>query len=132
MNALRSVVAIGAGFFATSVLALVGDYGLRAWMPGEFGPEGSLPGAKILAITLICTGVFGAIGGYIAARIAQLRPVMHSAIVGGIVLALTALATVFTWAAAPAWYHLATLAMVLPVAVLGGKFREMQMKQAAT
>jgi FtsH-binding integral membrane protein len=123
------MVAVGAGFFTTSVLALCGDYALRAWAPQEFGPDRTAQGPKLLAITLIYTAVFGVIGGYVAARIGQVRPIMHSSIVGAIVLALSAAATVFMWSTAPPWYHVATLIVVLPVAIIGGKIGELQMRQ---
>jgi hypothetical protein len=129
MNALRSIVAVGAGFFTTSVLALCGDYALRVWAPEEFGPDRSVQSPKLLAITLIYTALFGAVGGYVAARIGQVRPIMHAAIVGAIVLALSAVSTVFLWSTVPPWYHAATLIMVLPIAIAGGKIGELQMRQ---
>jgi hypothetical protein len=126
MSALRSVVAVGAGFFATSVLALGGDYALRAAMPEEFAADGSVKGSTVLGVTLIYTAVFGAVGGYVAAWIGQVRPMMHAGIVGAIVLALSAMAAAFLWETVPPWYHIATLVMALPVALIGGKLREMR------
>jgi CBS domain containing-hemolysin-like protein len=126
MNALRSVLAIGAGFFTTSILALTGDLALRRLMPASFAPDGGVQGSYVLAVTLLYTGIVGVIGGYVAARIAIERPLRHAAILGGIMLAFSALWAVLLWSTAPPWYHLATLAMVLPVALVGGKIREFQ------
>ncbi len=95
-------------------------------MPEGFGADGSVASSKVLYITLIYTAAFGAAGGYVAARIGQVKPLLHAALVGAIVFALTAVATTLMWATAPPWYHLATLVLVFPVAVLGGKLCEMQ------
>jgi hypothetical protein len=130
MNALRSVVAVGAGFFTTTVSALAGDYALRSWMRAEFEPDGSVSGSTVLVITLIYASIFGAVGAYIAAWIGQVRPMLHAGIVGTVMLVSTALATIMTWGTAPPWYHIATLALVLPVALIGGKVREMQSKHS--
>jgi hypothetical protein len=126
MNALRSVLAIGAGFFTTSILALTGDFALRRLMPSSFASDGGVQASNVLAVTLFYTAIFGVIGGYVAARIAIQRPLLHAAILGGIMLAFSALSAVLLWSTAPPWYHLATLAMVLPVALIGGKIRELQ------
>jgi CBS domain containing-hemolysin-like protein len=129
VNALRSVLAIGAGFFATSILSLTGDYALRRLMPGSFAADGGVQGSNVFAITLLYTALFGVIGGYLAARIAIQRPLLHAAILGGVMLVLSALSAAFLWSTAPPWYHLATLAMVLPAALIGGKIRELQVEQ---
>lgn len=120
MNGLRSVVGVGAGFFTTQVLALGGDFALRDLMPEGFGADGSVLGSQALVIMLICTVVFGIAGGYVASRIGQVKPVTHAAIVGAIVFVLTALQASLMWSTAPAWYHLATVIVVFPAAVLGG------------
>jgi hypothetical protein len=129
VNALRSVLAIGAGFFATSILSLTGDYALRRLMPESFAPDGGVQDTHVLAITLLYTALFSVIGAYLVARIAIQRPLLHAAIFGGVMLALSALSATFLWRTAPPWYHLATLAMVLPAALIGGKIRELQVKQ---
>jgi hypothetical protein len=129
VNALRSVLAIGAGFFTSSILSLTGDYALRRLMPDSFTPDGGVEGANVFAITLFYTALFGVVGGYVAARIAIQRPLLHAAILGGVMLGLSALSAVLLWSTAPPWYHLATLAAVLPAALIGGKIREIQAKR---
>jgi multisubunit Na+/H+ antiporter MnhB subunit len=129
MNALRSVLATGAGFFTTAILSLTGDYALRRLMPGSFAPDGGVQASEVFAVTLVYTALFGLIGGYVAARIAIRRPLLHAAILGGIMLAFAALSAALLWSTAPPWYHLATLAMVLPAALIGGKIRELQLKR---
>ncbi len=129
VNGLRSVVAIGAGFFATSVLPLIGDFALRRLMPDWFAADGRVQDSSALIITLIYTALSGVVGGYVAARIAIRRPLLHAGILGGVMLALTALYTAAVWSTSAQWFHLATLAMVLPAALLGGKIRELQGKQ---
>ncbi len=129
MNGLRSVLAIGAGFFATAVLSLAGDFGLRRLRPDSFAADGGIQDSSVFAISLVYAAVFGVIGGYVAARIAIRRPLRHAAILGGVMLAFAALSAVLLWSTAPPWYHLATLAMVLPAALVGGKIRELQAGQ---
>jgi CBS domain containing-hemolysin-like protein len=128
-NALRSVLAIGAGFFTTSILSLAGDYALRRLIPESFAPDGGVQGSNVFAVTLVYTALFGVIGGYVAARIAIRSPLLHAAILGGVLLVLSAFSAVFLWSTAPPWYHWATLAMVLPAALIGGKICEFQLKR---
>jgi hypothetical protein len=130
VNALRSVLAIGAGYFTTALLPLLGDYALRKLMPHLFASDGPARGSNVFAIMLLYTALSGVIGGYVTARIAIQRPLLHAAILGAGLLALAALSAVFLWNAVPPWYHLATLAMMLPVALIGGKIYEIQVRQA--
>jgi hypothetical protein len=53
VNALRSMLAIGAGFFAASVLPLIGDIALRKLMPESFESDGRVQDSSTLALILI-------------------------------------------------------------------------------
>lgn len=76
--------------------------------------------------------VYGAVGGYIAARLAPNRPMAH-ALAGGVVALIVSVAgTAATWNRGaefgPHWYPLALIVIAMPCAWAGGKFREMQLR----
>lgn len=113
--------AVAAGFAATNILSLLTDNAFRALMPASFTAQGlDLRG---LLLTLAGTAVSGVAGGYITARIATGRYLVHTAALGVIVLIFSIAASVFFWDRAPVWFHLATLALAVPIAMLGGKIR---------
>ncbi len=120
-DVVRSLFAVAAGFAATNILSLLADNAFRAWLPASFTAQGlDLRG---LVLTLVGTAVSGVAGGYIAARIATGRYLVHTAALGVIVLVFNIAASVFFWDRVPVWFHLTNLALAVPMAMLGGKLR---------
>src|SRR5262245_30989893 len=118
---VRSLFGVAAGFAATNVFSLLADHFFRTLVPESFRDQGlDLRG---LLLTLGANAVCGVLGGYIAARIATRRPIVHATALGVLMLLVSIAATAFFWDRAPAWFHLATLALTVPAAMLGGKIR---------
>jgi hypothetical protein len=125
---VRSILAVGAGFFATAILSLGGDLAFRALAPDAFDSVGRARSAGSLIIVLAYVALSGFIGAYLTARLAVQRPVAHAVALGLIALAINAVVTFFAWDTAPAWYHAATLLLIVPVAFLAGTLRELQLR----
>jgi hypothetical protein len=124
---VRSLLAVGAGFFATAILSLGGDVAFRSLAPDAFDSTGHARSAGSLVIVLAYVALAGFIGAYITARLAVRRPVAHSIVLGIVALAFGAVTTFLAWDTAPVWYHAATLLLIVPIAFLAGKLREMQL-----
>lgn len=118
---LQSVVALLAGFAAVAVLSIAADTVLQAL--GVY-PPGREPmnetGDNLLALSYRC--VFGALGSYIAARLAPSRPMAHAMILGAFGTAVATLGVAATWNLdlGPRWYPIALAATALPCAWIGG------------
>jgi hypothetical protein len=118
---LQSVVALLAGFAAVVVLSLAADTVFH--MLGVYPANGQAMnevGDNVLALSYRC--VFGALGSYIAARLAPARPMGHALILGLIGTAVATLGVVATWNMnlGPHWYPIALVVTALPCAWIGG------------
>jgi hypothetical protein len=118
---VRGLFAVAAGFAATNVLSLLADHLFRALVPESFREQGL--DVRGLILTLGANALCGVLGGYVAARIATRRHVLHATALGVLMLVVSIAATAFFWDRAPVWFHLTTLALTVPVAMLGGKIR---------
>jgi hypothetical protein len=110
-QAVRSVVAVGAGFFATQLLALGADL--------LFGPLAG-QASNVLLVRLACVAAFEALGGYITARLAIRNPVRHALVLGLLMLVMGVLVAVFTWDGTLWWYQISALVLTVPLTMLGG------------
>ncbi|MFZ3007239.1 MAG: hypothetical protein WA047_13820 [Phenylobacterium sp.] len=118
---LQSVVALLAGFAAVVVLSLATDTVFH--MAGVYPAGGQAMnevGDNVLALSYRC--VFGALGSYIAARLAPSRPMRHALILGAIGTALATLGVVATWNLnlGPHWYPISLVLTAMPMAWIGG------------
>jgi hypothetical protein len=130
--AVRSLVAVGAGFFAIQMLSLGGDSVFRALAPHGFDAQGHALESSTFLISLIYVAVFECIGGYVTARLAIVKPLNHALWLGIFILALNLVYVVLTWGEAPAWYQIASVLIILPMTLLGGKIRELQARASAS
>ena len=121
-SALRSTGAILAGFVAVVVLSVGTDqvfHALKVYPP--FGQPMWDPKLNLLALSYRC--VYGALGSYIAGRLAPRRPMKHAMILAGIGFVLSILGTigsVVMKVQGPLWYPISIAVTALPFGWLGG------------
>jgi hypothetical protein len=120
VSAVRSILAVAAGFVAVVVLSEGTDFVLRT---AELFPPlervDAYTTAMFVAATIYRT-LAGAVGGFVAAILAPRAPVGHALALGAIGLALSTLGAVVMWGVGPAWYPLTLALLALPSAWLGG------------
>lgn len=116
----RSVVALLSGLLVTVVLSYGTDAVLQL--------AGVLPSGRLnifwglVALVIGYRSVFGAVGSYLAARLAPVRPMGHAlglgifGLIGGIGGAIASWNSPLT----PSWYALTLAALAVPSAWLGG------------
>jgi hypothetical protein len=76
-------------------------------------------------------GLFAVTGCYLTARLVPRRPMLHALVLGALGLAFNVAGSVAMWDTAPAWYHAASLALVMPYAWLGGRLHEVELERRA-
>ena len=128
MSILRSVGAVVTGAATGIALSIGTDMALRA--AGIFPPLGQGMSDGLFVVATAHRAVFGILGAYVTARLAEDRPMAHALILGGLGLMATAAGAVETWDKGPAfgpkWYPLALAVLAMPQAWLGGRLRESQ------
>ncbi|HET6567380.1 MAG TPA: hypothetical protein VFG50_05400 [Rhodothermales bacterium] len=124
----RSIGVIVLGFVLIGVLSFGADAVLRSVMPGAFDATGRVDSTPVLLLTILYVGLFATLGCYLTARLAPNHPMRHALILGALGLAFNIAGTISLWDTAPAWYHIVSLALVMPYAWLGGWLRERQVQ----
>jgi hypothetical protein len=127
----RSVLAVVTGFVFIGALATGTDALVRAAAPGAFSATGRTDSVPMLLFTMLYVGVFATAGCYLTARLAPSQPMRHALVLGVLGLVFNVAGTVAMWDTAPAWYHVASLLLVMPYAWLGGRIRERQLHGGA-
>jgi len=118
---LRSIAAVFVGILAVFVLSMGTDQVLHQWgfyPPWDQGMHD--PVQNLVALAYRC--VYAVVGGYIAAKFAPYKPMIHALVLGGIgfVLALLGFFATRNLHLGPAWYPLALVVTAVPCAWLGG------------
>ena len=126
---LRSIGVILLGFVLIGGLSFGADAVLKSSVPGAFDADGRVQSTPVLLLVMAYVGLFATSGCYLAARLAPGRPMLHALLLGALGLAFNVAGTVALWHTAPAWYHIASLALVMPYAWLGGRLREVELRQ---
>jgi hypothetical protein len=109
---LRSIGAVAAGYLIFAMSAV-----LLFQMSGR-APHAAPP--RTIDIARIVWGsVFALVAGWLTARIAWRRPVLHAAVLAG-VIALGALASLIGDLSGAKWSQIAALVVMAPCAWLGG------------
>ena len=128
---LRSVGAIVAGFVIIAALSFGADAVMRQIMPTAF-VDGHAGSTAMLLLIMGYVALFAVFGCYLTARMAPNRPMMHALILGVLGLCFNIAGSVAMWDTAPAWYHIASLLLVMPYAWIGGRLREAELSRGAT
>lgn len=118
----RSIAAIVVAFIVVVVLSLATDEVLR--LLKIYPALGQRMSDSLFALATGYRILYGLLGGYITARLAPYRPMLHSLIGGAIGTMLSALGAVASWRhpeLGPHWYPVALVVTALPCAWLGAR-----------
>jgi hypothetical protein len=130
---LRSIAAVFAGVVAVFILSLGTDLVMHG--TGIFPPWFQAMSDALFVLALAYRIVYGVAGGYIAARLAPDRPMLHALVLGVVGFALSIAGAVGTWNRGPEfgpkWYPLALVATALPCAWVGGRICVEQLRRRA-
>jgi len=130
---VRIVLGVIAGFFAW-MMAWVGSEQILSAMWPEFGTHqrafqaaiengGQFTSDTTMLLTHIVLGsIVSVMSGFLASLIASGNQRAPLAL-GFLLLALGVLKAVMSWPYVPIWYHVLFTAILLPMAVLGGKLK---------
>ena len=126
-TAVRSIAALLASLVAVVVLSVGADMVCVAL--GLFPPIGQ-PNfdSRLLALALAYRLVFGAVGGYIIARLAPFAPVGHAIVLGAIGTVVATIGAVAMWNYGPNWYPVALAVTALPCSWVGGTLAVRRLK----
>ena len=134
---LRIVLGVISGFFAWVIVWVGIEKVLSAILPEWYGaPQRAFQNAvendvdatgytvetRLLVMHIIIGSIVALISGYIAAMIAGENK-RTPLILGTLLLALGLLKAVMSWPYVPLWSHVIFTAMLLPMAIIGGKMR---------
>jgi hypothetical protein len=134
---LRTVLGVIAGFFGWVIMWVGIEKILSAIFPEGYGthqrsfqmavenrvdPSAFTADSTMLVTHIVVGSVVTVIAGYLAALISgdnKRAPL----ILGFLLLGLGLLKLVMSWPYVPIWYHVVFTAMLLPMAIIGGKLR---------
>jgi len=119
----RSLLALFAGFVAVVVLSLGTDWLLRVL--GVFPALGhAVSDERLFLLPAMYRSVYGVLGGYVTARLAPYRALMHAMAGGVFGFFISILGVVAAWNNGPEfgphWYPISLVITALPCAWLGG------------
>jgi hypothetical protein len=129
---LRATLGVVAGFFAWIIIWVGSEKIFSALSPDWYGAHqlaftsvikngGQFSAdATILVIHVICASVIAAIAGFLTALISRENK-RAPLILGLVLLALGLLKAVMSWPYVPIWYHVMFTAVLVPMAMLGGR-----------
>ena len=117
-NVLKSIGAIAAGFIVVIIISIVTDAILEKTglmkKPFDLNPD------WFIIFVIFYRSVYGVIGSYITARLAPVKPMLHSMIGGAIGFVISIAGTIIMWDKPPHWYAISLIVTALPCAWLGG------------
>ena len=129
---VRIVLGVIAGFFAWAIVWVGSEKILSAIWPEGFGAhqrafEAALANGgqftantTLLLIHIVLASIVSLMSGSLAALIAR-ENTRAPLVLGFLLLAVGLLKAVMSWPYVPIWYHVIFTAILLPMAILGGK-----------
>lgn len=117
----RGALVILAGYAVMVVIVVLGSILLGAYFPGPTLEE---PTSVYVYGALVCGFLAAMAGGWVTARLAARRPLLHVSVLAAVVVGL-GVVTITSEARAgqPAWYPFAIVALGAAGAFLGGLIR---------
>jgi FtsH-binding integral membrane protein len=124
---MRSVWAVLSGFILIGLLGFGTDAIMHAMSPWAYDEKGGTTNLPILLVSMVYSAVYGLVGCYATARLAPSNPMKHSLILGGMGVVITSLINFQLWGHVPAWWSIANVLVVMPLAWAAGRLRENEM-----
>lgn len=131
---MKTVLGVGAGFFAWLILWFGAEQILSAISPEEYGVhqrafqaaiENGGPftaNTTLLLVQIVLGSIVSVASGFLAAVIARDNK-RAPLILGFLLLVLGLLKAVMSWPYVPIWYHVIFTALLLPMTLMGGKLK---------
>lgn len=135
---VRIILGVIAGFVAWSILWVGSDQVLmatldwyrehqNAFQKAMFNGESFQANTTILIMHLVRSVIISLISGYLAALVAAEN--RRAPLILGILLLLFGIMVqAYAWKYIPVWYHLLFLVLLIPVTMIGGRLRKVQMR----
>ncbi|MEM1206243.1 MAG: hypothetical protein AAGN66_23630 [Acidobacteriota bacterium] len=118
---VRSIASILAGMAVWAVLWVATNSIISVVSPESFAEDGSTDSIAILGLILVLSVVYSVLAGWLTARLARRRELLHAGILGAIQLAIGIAVQAQFWDVMPLWYHLSFLGFQLPAYLAGAK-----------
>lgn len=128
----RSLFAIATGFVLIAACTLGTDFALHVAVPSLYDANGGTQSAPVLLLMMAYVALYAVGGCYLCARLAPSRPLLHTALLGGLGLVATIWASVQQWELRPSWFHLLSILLVMVYALIGGQLRVLELEQRPT
>lgn len=112
----RSVFAIVAGYLVFGVSAAL-LFSLSGRDPH------AAPSAQFAVVSVTYGVLFAGLAGFVAASLSRRRPVLHAGILAAILAAVALLSLALQFRTGSVWSELATLFLMAPAALIGGRMR---------
>ena len=120
---MRSIGLILGAFAGASILVSAADLLMRQLAPASFDDQGVSHDARVLALMLGVALVVYCLGGYVVAALASASRRKHVLGFGIVMFAAAAITIWIDYYTTPRWYHIASILIPLPAAILGGRMR---------
>jgi|SRR5688572_9499047 len=132
---LRVILGIVAGFIAWSILWVGSDQLLAMLSPAWYGAHQAAfekaivnkteftPDSTIMIMTLVRSALISIMAGFLAAVIARGNRNAPLGL-GILLLAFGLFVQVVVWNYMPLWYHVTSLALLIPMTLLGGRLKK--------
>ena len=131
-NAIRSVLAVVAGFLVIGALAFGTGKLMQSMSPGQFDAAGNPTTFPMMIVQLLYVGVYATFGCWLAARLAPTRPMRHALALGVLGLLLNIPSAYAFRDSLPAWYLATGVLTTMLWAWLGGRIAESQAGRSGT
>jgi hypothetical protein len=130
---LRIILGIIAGFFVWLIAWFAGEKIISAIWP-EFGVHQAAfqaaiengasftPNTTMLLMHVVLASMVSVISGFLAALVAGENK-RAPLVLGFLLLAMGLLKVVMSWPLVPIWYHVIFTAILLPMAIIGGRLK---------
>lgn len=125
----RSILAVVVGYLLIGFLSFGADVVMHNLRPEVYLDGGRLQHTPTLLAVMLYVAVFAILGCYVTARLAPRSPMKHALVLGALGMVTQVAMWSIAWNTVPAWFHIVSLALVMPYAWIGGRIREKELER---